>query len=245
MRPTLEVNRETTITKDKLVESYDDLFSSPGKLRDSDSFYRWVLGLLNPQPGQDLLDIGCGEGILLNHAARRGINSMGVDISSAAAEMAKTLLLREVVAIADGEKLPFEDQSFDFTTNIGGLEHFLDPEQGLHEMHRILRPGGIALLVLPNSYYLVDIIWKVMRTGYSPSHKQALERFATFREWYDFIEEHGFKIDRAYKYNLRFPRSIEDLRWYRAHPRKVLNLFVSPFMPFNLSYHFVFVCIPI
>lgn len=244
MKPSLEKNNQLPVTKDELIASYEELFSSPGRLRDSDSLYRWVIDLLSPEPGQNLLDIGCGEGVLLKYALRRGISSIGVDISLSGARMAVNLLEQEIISIGDGEQLPFGNHSFDFTTNIGGLEHFLNPEQGLAEMHRTTRPGGAALLVLPNSYYLVDIIWQVWRTGYSASHKQSLERFATHREWLDFIESHGFRVKRSYKYNLRFPRSIEDWRWYTAHPRKILNLILSPFIPFNLSYHFVFICTP-
>jgi ubiquinone/menaquinone biosynthesis C-methylase UbiE len=244
MKPTLDKSSDQSITKDELVESYDILFSSPGKLRDSDALYRWVIELLDLQPGQTLLDIGCGEGILLRHAEQRGVNSIGVDLSFAGAKMAKNLLENKIIALGDGENLPFGNQSFDFATNIGGLEHFLNPDLGLDEMRRILRPGGYALLILPNSHYLVDIIWQVMRTGYSVSHKQALERFATFREWWDFIESHGFRVNKADKYNLCFPRSSEDWRWYRAHPRKILNLLVSPLIPFNLSYHFIYICTP-
>ena len=109
-------------------------------------------------------------------------------------------------------------------------------------MRRVLRPEGRAALVLPNSYYLADIFWHVWRTGYSVSHHQPLERFATFGEWSDLIRGGGLEVVKAYKYNFRFPRSAEDWRWYRQHPKKMLYLLIAPFTPFNLSYHFLFIC---
>lgn len=233
------------MTTDVLAESYDELFAHPGRLRDSDALYKWVLKILDPQPGQKLLDIGCGEGILVNFAREIGTETIGIDLSVVGAIRAQNHVSAQVIAVADGENLPFPDRSFDFATNIGGLEHFLQPEKGLNEMHRILHREGLAALILPNSYYLADIIWHVWRTGYSVSHSQALERFATYKEWWEFIEAHGFQILQAYKYNLRFPRSSNDWKWYRQHPRKLLNLIVSPFVPFNLSYHFLFICSPV
>lgn len=237
-------NESESMTTEILAESYDELFAHPGRLRDSDALYEWVLNILDPHSGQRLLDIGCGEGVLVNFARNRGAQSIGVDLSLVGAIRGRNFVSANVIGLADGEELPFPDQSFDFATNIGGLEHFLHPGAGLEEMHRILRRDGLAALILPNSYYLADIIWHVWRTGYSVSHKQALERFATYKEWWEFIEEHGFQVLRAYKYNLRFPRSSSDWQWYRQHPKKLLNLFVSPFVPFNLSYHFLYICTP-
>jgi hypothetical protein len=50
------------------------------------------------------------------------------------------------------------------------------------------------------------------------------------------------EVVRGYKYNFRFPRSASDWGWYRRHPRKFLNLLLAPVTPFNLSYHFLFIC---
>lgn len=225
-----------------LAKSYDEIFRSPGYMRDSDAFYSWILHLLKASPGKRLLDIGCGEGHLLRLGRKLGLIPFGVDLSLVGAQTAKEIAGANVIALAAGEQLPFSKNSFDLVTNIGSLEHFLDPSMGLREMRRVMATDALAALVLPNSYYLVDIVWQVWRTGYSPSHKQQLERFATFREWWDLIEENGFSIRRAQKYNLKFPRTKADLNWYRRHPRKILNLIFSPIIPTNLSYHFVYIC---
>jgi SAM-dependent methyltransferase len=231
-----------SLTQNEITRIYNDLFNEPGRLRDSNAFYLWVLNRLAPARGTKLLDVACGEGLLLLEARKKKIHGIGIDISSQGALLAYKRLGVSVVSVANGEYLPFTDDSFDYVTNIGSLEHFIDPIEGIKEMARILKINGQAAIVLPNSYYLVDIFWQVWRTGYGVSHKQPLERFATFREWWDFLENGGLHVIRAYKYNLCFPRSKADLLWYKQHPKKILYLLAAPFIPFNFSNHFLYIC---
>lgn len=236
----LQGNRN--LSNGEIAEMYDDLFDSPGSLRDTDSYYKWVLNKIDLRPGQKLLDVACGEGILLKYARLANLQVVGIDLSLKGVSLAKNNVDSEVVAVANGERLPFENKEFDIVTNLGSLEHFIDPLAGVHEIKRVLRSSGIAALYLPNSYYLVDIVWHVLRTGYSVSHNQPLERFSTFREWWEFLESGGLKVERAYNYNFLFPKTREDWKWYFQHPKKFTNLIVSPFIPFNLSNHFLFIC---
>jgi ubiquinone/menaquinone biosynthesis C-methylase UbiE len=231
-----------TLTQKEIIVAYDALFKEQSRLRDTDSFYAWVLNRLSPSAGTSLIDIACGAGLLVHNARRKGIHAVGIDLSKEGALQANMRLGEAVISVANGECLPFDDQSFDFVTNIGSLEHFLNPVKGISEMVRVLKQNGKAAIVLPNSYYLVDILWQTWRTGYSANHKQPLERFASMREWWDFLEKDGLKVRRVYKYNFCFPRSRADLQWYREHPKRIFNLLVSPLIPLNLSYHFLFIC---
>lgn len=226
----------------EVAKIYDELFSSPGKLRDSDRYYQWVLEKLDLQPGEKLLDIACGEGLLIKYARLMGVQAIGIDLSMAGLILSKHLIGSEIFTLADGEYLPFNSHQFNKITNLGSLEHFVNPKRGVQEIVRLLRNDGRAAIFLPNSYYLVDIIWQVWRTGYSACHHQPIERFATFHEWWDFLENAGLKVERAYKYNFLFPRTIKDWQWYFQHPLKLLNLIISPLIPFNLSNHFLFIC---
>jgi ubiquinone/menaquinone biosynthesis C-methylase UbiE len=168
----------------------------------------------------------------------------GVDFSGRAAQLARHALGGDVAVLADGQRLPFAEATFDYVTNLGSLEHFASPEEGLQEMRRVLKPEGSVALVLPNSYYLLDIVWHVWRRGYPVSHRQPIERFATFGEWRDLIERHGFHVVQAFKYNLCFPRSVADLDWYARSPLKLAYVVLSPVTPFHLSYSFLFLCQP-
>jgi SAM-dependent methyltransferase len=189
-----------------------------------------------------LLDVACGEGHLIRFARQRGVEAFGIDFSLNASLRAQLNVGSPVVALADGEALPFPDGSFDYVMNLGSLEHFLNPLRGVQEVRRLLRHEGQAAFLLPNSYYLADIIWHVWRTGYGVSHRQLLERFATFREWADLLEQGGLRVKKASRYNFCFPRSCDDWRWYLERPQRLLNLLIAPFVPFNLSYSFLYVC---
>lgn len=238
------VKQPHSIHRPEVIAVYDRYYSDLGRLRDSDAFYRWVLEKLEPQPGRRLLDVACGEGHLLHFAREYRLLVTGIDFSRLAIGSARQIAPSSDTFVADGQKLPFFTHSFDYITNLGSLEHFESPEQGLREMQRVLKPDGLAALVLPNSYYLLDIIWSVWRRGYPVSHHQSIERFATFGEWRDLIQAHGLKVIRAHKYNLCFPRSLADLRWYARFPRKIIYSLLSPLTPFNLSYSFLFICRP-
>jgi len=232
-------NHQPTLTE--ISRSYDEKFER-GELQESPRFYRWVLRCLDPEPAASLLDVSCGAGLMLSAAARRrGIQAWGIDISTAALKLAWNEAPEVRLVRCDALALPFTSGSFDYITNLGSLEHYGDIVQGVNEMARVLRPGGRAAILLPNGYYLADIVWWVLRKGYGPSHKQLMEKFATAGEWRDLLTAGGIRVERTYAYNFCFPRSVADWQWYRRYPRKLLNLLVAPLVPFNLAYSFLFI----
>jgi SAM-dependent methyltransferase len=212
----------------KIASEYDQRFAQ-GDLQESGGFYRWVLKCLSPTFRTTLLDVSCGEGV------------WGVDISTTALKRSRQNAPDAKLARCDGITLPFPDNTFHYITNLGSLEHYTSILQGVQEMARVLRPEGSIAILVPNSYYLADIIWQVWRTGYGPSHRQVLERFATVGEWKDILEEGRIEVLSTYAYNFRFPVRLADWQWYRKRPRKFLNLLIAPFTPLNLSYCFLFI----
>lgn len=101
-----------------------------------------------------LLDIGTGPGRLLIglHRLAPNLELVGVDISEAMVAKAKENLvaagLSDAVKVqqAGAKQLPFEDNSFDIVISTGSLHHWKEPKECLAEIHRVLKPGGIALL---------------------------------------------------------------------------------------------------
>ncbi|MBN1399608.1 MAG: methyltransferase domain-containing protein, partial [Anaerolineae bacterium] len=166
----------------------------------------------------------------------------GIDLSPVAVQIAHQRVPPATLGVANAQKLPFADESLDNVTLVGSLEHMLDPGECLLEMRRVLRWGGKAAILVPNGYYLPDIIWMVLRTGYGPNHKQIVERFATAQEWRAFIESGGLRVLEVKNWNFQWPRTPTDWAWYRANRRRWLGLVAAPFIPFNLSHSFIYIC---
>jgi len=97
--------------------------------------------------GQRLLEVGCGIGTDLVRFAKGGARVTGVDLAQTAIDLArKNFDLNGVTAeelrVANGEKLPFPDASFDVVYGHGVIQYTADAPQLIREMHRVLKPGG-------------------------------------------------------------------------------------------------------
>ena len=111
---------------------------------------RRLLALLDPVPaGGRLLEVGCGHGLLLDEARRRGWVVQGLDLSREAAGYARERLGLEVI------ERPLEDsglagEQFDAVVIADVLEHLDDPVGGLDRCAELLAPGGALLIVTPD-----------------------------------------------------------------------------------------------
>jgi 2-polyprenyl-3-methyl-5-hydroxy-6-metoxy-1,4-benzoquinol methylase len=117
-----------------------------------EKLYAWrsaqVLRRLNRKPAR-VLDVGCGRGLLLRAFQRNGCDVMGTEFSDGACRFAREVLKLPVrVGLLD--ELKFPDQSFDVVVMWHVLEHLSDPRPTVAEVARILRPGGIFLVAVPN-----------------------------------------------------------------------------------------------
>jgi len=99
-----------------------------------------------------ILDIGSGAGQILGHLlkeTRPDATIVAADLSHRMLRRARTRLRtdRPAYLAADVTRLPFADGTFDCVTCGWVIEHLPDPEPGLREMRRVLRPGGSLLLL--------------------------------------------------------------------------------------------------
>lgn len=98
--------------------------------------------LAGAAPGTRLLDVGCGGGQLLAHAAAAGLSGTGVDVARGALAAAERAAPGAVLRLADAHELPFDDAAFDLVALVQVLEHLADPLVALREAVRVLAPGG-------------------------------------------------------------------------------------------------------
>lgn len=226
-----------------LRNHYNRIFQESNyTLRDSDSFYKWVLRKSEAKSGDKLLDIAFGLGHLIKYAESSGIRATGIDFSFEACSAAKKSVTIPNYCCADGHNLPFSSGIFDKVTIIGSLEHFKDMDKALIEVKRVLKSAGIIIIFVPNSYYIIDVIWKVLRTGYGVNHRQPLERFATINEWADYLEKNDLEIEKCHKFNFLFPKTREDWHYYSKRIHRIILPIIGFFIPSNLSYSFLYIC---
>lgn len=100
---------------------------------------------------QTTLDVGCSAGYVLAASKSLGLHPTGIDYASYAAALGRERGFS--TAAASLTELPFRDGSFDIVTAKHTLEHVRTPKQALREVARVLRPGGVALMVVPDSGY--------------------------------------------------------------------------------------------
>lgn len=102
--------------------------------------------------GKRLLEIGVGLGTDFVRFARAGADATGVDLTERAVELVRRRLelegLSGEVLVADAERLPFADESFDRVYSWGVLHHTPDTARAVGEAIRVLRPGGTLCVML-------------------------------------------------------------------------------------------------
>ena len=110
-----------------------------------------VMGF-NDFAGAQLLEVGCGMGTDLLQFARGGAKVTGVDLTPRSIEISRQHLAvygeAGDFAIADCEQLPFADESLDVVYSNGVLHHTPDTALAVKEIHRVLRAGGQARVML-------------------------------------------------------------------------------------------------
>lgn len=185
-----------------------------------------LIKYLKAQPGCRLLDIGCGGGRLLMAAHERGLAAFGVDLSSSGVILARSFAPGAHIAVGNGERLPFPDEAFDYLTCLGSLEHFSDIEAGLRKMVRVCKAGVRICIMVPNLFYLFDIIG-VLKTGYSRNGTfQPQEKLATLGEWKGLLESHGLTVLEVHR-----DKEPIDTSWRNVfcdlHPQRIVNRFIE------------------
>lgn len=113
-----------------------------------DQLTAYLSGRFGLRPGQTLLDVGCGRGEFLRGFMHMGLQGSGLDRSPVAKEVVPDADIR--VGDVETDPFPFEDRSFDVVFAKSFLEHFYYPEKIMEEIHRVLKPGGLVLAMVPD-----------------------------------------------------------------------------------------------
>lgn len=146
-----------------------------------------------------VLEIGCGMGTDGAQFAKAGADYTGIDLTDAAVELARKRFqvsgLKGQFRVADAERLDFPDASFDLVYSHGVLHHTPDIEAAVREIHRVLKPGGRAMVMLYHrgSYNYRVGIRVLRRAGAGLLASEAGIKLINFltREPIDSLREHA------------------------------------------------------
>ena len=103
--------------------------------------------------GMSVLELGCGIGSIVNEMSELGCDAVGTDISNKAIEYGQKKYPGINLMVGVGEKLDFEDDSFDVVMSFDVFEHIKEIDEHLTEVSRVLTDGGCYLLQTPNKYF--------------------------------------------------------------------------------------------
>jgi len=117
------------------------------------------------EKGGSYLDVGCGNGAQTILFAQHFDRWIGIDVEEERLEEFRAeLLFREYEAgkrpydilYYDGERIPLEDNSVDVLTCIEVIEHTRDDRNTIKELFRVLKPGGTAIITVPNKWWVFE-----------------------------------------------------------------------------------------
>jgi len=132
---------------------------------------------------QRLLEVGCGIGTDLLRFARGGAHVTGVDLASRSVDLAQTNFALHGVSdsadfrVANGEALPFANETFDVVYAHGVLQYTADPARMIEECGRVLKTGGEAIFMVYNRFSWLHALSKVMSVGLEHEDAPVLRLF--------------------------------------------------------------------
>jgi trans-aconitate methyltransferase len=156
-----------------------------------------VLGWLDPQPGERILDLGCGDGQLTAKIAEAGADAVGVDASEAMVDSARK---RGIDArVCNAEALPFVSE-FDAVFSNAALHWMRNQDAMLAGVKRALRPGGRFVAEMGGHGNIASIqvalAAVLMRHGLSREFNvEQINYFPTPESYRARLEKHGFAVE--------------------------------------------------
>lgn len=199
---------------DHVAELYDAAFVDIRVRKDE---WRWLNERL-PDRKFDMLDIGCGNGALLNALSDRLVSGNGVDESAGIIERARiknAKIPNLKFEVIKGPVLPFADASFDIVTSLMSFR-YLDWDPLLAEIKRVTRPGGKLLIidmvtvpVATREYprLLKDKLRTKRDQWANPAFNTALQKLVSHPDWKKMVEYNPIRSEHEMKWYLesRFP----------------------------------------
>lgn len=202
-------------TYDSVAHLYDDTFEDIGVRADE---LTWITRAMGPSESKTMLDIGCGNGALLQKLSARIGAGVGVDISQGMLNQAANRCAHNAnlsFKKIDGPILPFADNTFDTVTSVLSFR-YLDWDPILHEILRVLKPGGefivLDMVAAPVKFKEVpafarakiELTWQRL---FERRYWRALRKMVTDKRWQHMLKYNPMRAEHEMKwfFESRFP----------------------------------------
>jgi len=178
------------------------------------------------RPGDNVLEVDCGPGVLAARMRDIGAHVTATDLSSVAVERARAKGIDCTQLDIDSEPLPFADNSFGVVVSNSMIEHRFFHEKVFDECARVLEPGGRFIVCLPNIAHLICRWW--ILTGRFPyvlnSPTDAMHlRFFTVREVVGQCRARGLEVVSVEGSASLWAREFYPSIWRKHRLRKAIN----------------------
>lgn len=180
------------------LETYYDAYWE--RVGDTCDLNRLGLLLEHIEPGERVLEVDCGAGVLARMMIEKGVIVEATDMSPVAVERARAKGISAQWADLDEGALPYPDGRFETVVSNSAIEHRFYPERNLDECIRVLQPGGKLVLSLPNIAHWRCRLWllagrfPIIRN--SPTDATHL-RFFTVHEAREMCRQRGVETIRV------------------------------------------------
>jgi SAM-dependent methyltransferase len=151
--------------------------------------------LVDPRPGDRILDLGCAAGALTHFFSQQGADVTGIDSEPKAIEKARSLFPDLRFEQADVARLPEADHSIDKAVAGDLVEHLDEPTLNamLRELRRVLVPGGTFSIYTPNPKHLIE---RLKAHDFVLAQNPTHIGLRTADQLVVALERTGFKVDR-------------------------------------------------
>lgn len=168
--------------------------------------------------GGRLLDVGCAAGYFLESARERGFAPFGIEYAQFSAAVAREKFGSEAVETGTLETTRFPDGSFDVITMIDLLEHVTDPAAALTRARKLIKPGGIIVVVTPDTDALTNTIMGRRWTHYKKEHLYYFNRRSL-----GFLAGRAGLDVRSYGHGLKYITLEYVCNQYRVYRHRLLT----------------------
>jgi len=204
-----------------------------------------VIKSLGMKKGDRVLDVGCGTGYFLARIEKvLQIDGVGIDFSSESIKKAKRWQKEGLeYLVAEAERLPFEDVSFDYVVCFDVLEHIEKQEKVLKEMARVLKKKGKILIYTINKRQRGTWNWFLEKVGIPTDELVAHDKklFVFSDDLEKKLEKLGIKKERLIYYDCFFSLFLNEVMTLVEKGLRKLGLERIRFISKPLLFFFTFV----